>query len=646
MDKLVEQGKQELAKAELQHVLERHFRPVTGTGLPAKNPPLALGVAEEESIKPARWIIAEPKTNVQPSNEESLLPATQFSTTSIKAMDNSSLQPQPLTQWIPLYKILKPGASPEAPEMENKNPDSELAPEDSEVSSPEKPEKKPDILSLYIPNDTFVRKGIRKFIKHKNQLDIFELKEQENIPPDSQDQNKEESSFSDFMLLKPWSQPSRYLRAIRAEKSCLAAGCHGPKPNLSAEAEGPPTFDEGQLVGVISVLLPAGQTSITLLFNRIFIILAGLLSCVCAVVTFYMITQRFILQPLRALRDAAEQVTVPSDEAADTDKETKESWQEAMAITENIRTGDEFQRLAQAFHHMLERLKLAQDRLRESNRALDMRLGELEAKNLALFESNKLKSEFLANVSHELRTPLNAILGFAEIMKEQAQQREDAKTTRYASNVLESGNMLLGIINDLLDLAKIEAGKMEVRWDMCSIHDILEVLLNFTRPMIDQKQLRVTSKVESDIGLVETDPSKLQQVLFNLLSNAIKFTPEGGCIDIEAKVVTASAWMRSYPSSEMGSGSAGTELMVDEMKLVQIAIADTGPGIPEAEQENIFEKFRQLDASVTREHNGAGLGLAIVKDLMEILGGRITVQNRQAGGSVFTIQIPFKNRHH
>jgi signal transduction histidine kinase len=496
--------------------------------------------------------------------------------------------------------------------MENKNPDSELAPEDSEVSSPEKPEKKPDILSLYIPNDTFVRKGIRKFIKHKNQLDIFELKEQENIPPDSQDQNKEESSFSDFMLLKPWSQPSRYLRAIRAEKSCLAAGCHGPKPNLSAEAEGPPTFDEGQLVGVISVLLPAGQTSITLLFNRIF----------------------------------AEQVTVPSDEAADTDKETKESWQEAMAITENIRTGDEFQRLAQAFHHMLERLKLAQDRLRESNRALDMRLGELEAKNLALFESNKLKSEFLANVSHELRTPLNAILGFAEIMKEQAQQREDAKTTRYASNVLESGNMLLGIINDLLDLAKIEAGKMEVRWDMCSIHDILEVLLNFTRPMIDQKQLRVTSKVESDIGLVETDPSKLQQVLFNLLSNAIKFTPEGGCIDIEAKVVTASAWMRSYPSSEMGSGSAGTELMVDEMKLVQIAIADTGPGIPEAEQENIFEKFRQLDASVTREHNGAGLGLAIVKDLMEILGGRITVQNRQAGGSVFTIQIPFKNRHH
>ncbi len=628
MDKLVEQGKQELAKAELQHVLERHFQLLRDTRPSAKNPPLALGANEQESIMPARWVRTGANENVPPTEKDLyVLAPREMDTASIKDMDSSTLQPRPVTHWIPLYQVLK-------------------------NSPAESPETTPDLSADSISQDPFIRKGIRKFIKHKEDLEIFELKEKVSGEAGGLDPNEKQGFFSDFLVLRPSSQPSRYLRAIRMEKSCLTGGCHAPT-TAAAEGEAPPSFTEGQLVGVISVLLPAGQTSITLLFNRIFIVLAGLLSCICAVITFYLITQRFILHPMRALRDAAEQVTLPADEPADAGKDPKESWQKAMTITENIKTGDEFERLAQAFHHMLERLKIAHDRLRETNRALDMRLGEVEAKNIALFESNKLKSEFLANVSHELRTPLNAILGFAEIMKEQAQQREDAKTVRYAANVLDSGNMLLGIINDLLDLAKIEAGKMEIRWSMCSLPDILEVLLNFTRPLLEQKQLALTHTLDPSMGLIETDPGKLQQILFNLLSNAIKFTPEGGHIEIESKVITPLERIRILdsaaepisPATELSSSQKmETGIIVEnqEMKQLQISIADTGPGIPESQQETIFEKFRQLDASVTREHSGVGLGLAIVKDLLEMLGGTITVRNRATGGAIFTVQLPLQ----
>jgi len=633
MDKLVEQGKQELAKTELQHVLELHFQPPRDTRPSSPNPPLALSEAEEESIMPARWVRSEKKEHTSPAEVDLyVLAPREMDTASLKEMDLAALQPRPVTHWIPLYSLLPNGPTEPADTKADPLPDS-------------------------ISQDSFLRKGIRKFIKHKHEVEIFELKE---YPPEETaelDPNEKQGFFSDFLALRPSSQPSRYLRAIRAEKSCLTGGCHAPA--AAADAEAPPTFTEGQLVGAVSVLLPPGQTSITLLFNRIFIVLAGLLSCICAVITFYLITQRFILQPMRALRDAAEHVTLPSEEPADPGQDPKESWQKAISITQNIKTGDEYERLAQAFHHMLERLKIAHDRLRETNRALDMRLGDLEAKNVALFESNKLKSEFLANVSHELRTPLNAILGFAEIMKEQAQQRDDPKTVRYAANVLDSGHMLLGIINDLLDLAKMEAGKMEVHWARCSLPDILEVLLNFTRPLVEQKKLTLTHTLDPALGLIETDPGKLQQILFNLLSNAIKFTPEGGQIEIEAKVVFPLERMRDLadltegrnPAEPIAAGEpamspapSGISLAEAERQRLQISIADTGPGIPEEQQEIIFEKFHQLDASVTREHTGAGLGLAIVKDLLEMLGGSITVRNRRTGGSIFTVQLPIQKR--
>jgi two-component system, NarL family, sensor histidine kinase BarA len=259
-------------------------------------------------------------------------------------------------------------------------------------------------------------------------------------------------------------------------------------------------------------------------------------------------------------------------------------------------------------------LKLSADRLRSINKSLDLKLGQLAESNVALYESNRLKSEFLANVSHELRTPLNSILGFAELLKDSLTAGPESKTARYVSNILQSGKHLLDLINDLLDLAKIEAGRMEVRSEPLSLPDLFEGLGNILKPLLEQKGLTLAGEVDIQVPIMRTDPGKLQQILYNFLSNAIKFSPPGGRIVLAAKL--------------------------DETGHVRISVTDQGPGISPAQQQIIFEKFRQIDASVTRTHSGTGLGLAISKELTALLGGSIGVRSAQGAGATFWIIVP------
>jgi two-component system, NarL family, sensor histidine kinase BarA len=622
MDKLVEQGKLELAQVEVQRILERHFRPVRDPELATKNPPLALGAGEKQPIKPGHWTLVESDSTSGHTEGSPLFVVSgpQVNPTEKAGGEGDLLQARPLTKWITVpaaigvvqttvSEVEKDSSIPEAPTTPGTV---ETPPQERTAVNPVAP--------AVLTGDNFEKRGIREFLRQTQKQEIFKLYQAEpDMPGMGGSPQGNEGMLGSLHWVLPGNQSGRYLRAVRANRSCLLGGCHGASgvATVASEspAKGPPIFSEGQLVGVISVFLPTGQTNTTLIFNRIFIVAGGLLASICAVVVFYLITQRFILQPVRSLREAADQVTVPASEAKE-NPDARESWQAALNITETIKTGDEFERLAEAFHQMLARLKLAQDRLRETNRALDLKLGELQAANVALFESNRLKSEFLANVSHELRTPLNAIIGFAGIIKEQAEHGDDKKTVRYAANVLESGKLLLNIINDLLDLAKIEAGKVEVRWEKCSVLEIAEALLNFTRPLVEDKQQNVNLTVDQNIGLIETDPGKLQQILFNLLSNAIKFTPQRGRIDVEAKLI--------------------------DVEHFYLRVTDTGPGIPEKDREKIFEKFRQLDASVTREHSGTGLGLAIVKELVNILGGTIAVEGEEGKGSIFTVLLPVR----
>ncbi|MGH7177633.1 MAG: ATP-binding protein [Tepidisphaeraceae bacterium] len=383
----------------------------------------------------------------------------------------------------------------------------------------------------------------------------------------------------------------RYAEPLYTAVQCVS--CHQAVAQSRVE---PPTTRPASLLGIVSVDIPSQISNKQLLLNRIFLLTAGLLAGSLAIVIFYLITTRLILQPVRVLQETAEKVSEGD-----------------LNIRSDINTGDEFQVLSETFNTMLVNLKASSDQLRAVNKSLDMKLGQLAESNVALYESNRLKSEFLANVSHELRTPLNSILGFAELLKDQINGAEP-KAIRYIQNILSSGNNLLVLINDLLDLAKIEAGRMEVRSEQLSVSDLFEGLTSLLKPLCEAKQISIAASIAPDVPILQTDPGKLQQVLYNFLSNAIKFSPNGEKIELSAT--------RDAPES------------------VRISVTDRGPGIDPEQHATIFEKFRQLDGSVTRQHGGSGLGLAISKELAQLLGGSIGVRSAPGEGANFWIVIP------
>ncbi len=336
--------------------------------------------------------------------------------------------------------------------------------------------------------------------------------------------------------------------------------------------------------------------------NRWSILVGGSLAVVLATVVFALILTRLIFSPVRRLTDVAQRV-----ERGD------------LSIRTALQTGDEFEELSRAFDGMLAQVGKVQESLRAVNESLDLKVVELSEANVGLFESNRLKSEFLANVSHELRTPLNSIIGFADLLDELAREdpSADPKRRRYISNILTSARMLLDMINELLDMAKIEAGRMSVAIVPASVGDVLEGLETIMRPQAMARKLQLDVSVEASLPSVETDPGKLQQILYNFLSNAIKFSPEGGTIRIEAQT-----W---------GGAHAGS---------VRISVTDQGPGVPYDLQETIFEKFRQVDASHTKTHGGTGLGLAICRELAEMLGATVGLLSEPQRGSTFFVEVP------
>jgi len=385
----------------------------------------------------------------------------------------------------------------------------------------------------------------------------------------------------------------RCFRAVRVEPTCQ--GCHG------ASAPVPLQYQPGQLVGVIDMTMSGSEVSGPLLWmTRGAFVVGGVLAGLLAIVTFAIITQRLILRPVRHLRDVA-------DKATEGD----------LTVRSTIRTGDELQRLGESYNEMLAATADQHAKLRQANRALDLKLSELAEANVTLFQANKVKTEFLTNISHELRTPLNSIIGFADLLCDQ----EDERIVRYGQNISSSAKHLLNMINDLLDLAKIQAGKAQVRLDRVSVSDTCQTLAALMKPMADKKQLNLTAELADDLPIIETDAGKLQQILYNLLSNAIKFTPAGGDV-----------MLRAIAQAHHRAGKDVPE--------VAVSVTDTGPGIPESAQEQIFEKFYQADRTLTRQVEGTGLGLAIARELTNLLGGRLTLNSTPGHGAEFTLNLP------
>lgn len=392
--------------------------------------------------------------------------------------------------------------------------------------------------------------------------------------------------------LVPSASPAHQVTATTMQAS-PGAGPGITRRNVSAM----PTGSRHPLVAVVRVDMPVHVPENQLLLNRIVIVVSGLIGGALAIVVFYLITTRLILQPVRVLKNTAEKVA-----AGD------------LAIRSAISTGDEFEQLSETFNAMLTTLKNSQDQLEASNRSLDTRVGELAQSNVDLFTANRVKSEFLTNVSHELRTPLNAIIGFAELLGNNDALRNDAKLARYLENIQSSARQLLDLINDLLDLAKIEAGKVVLRQERINVPDVCESLINFMKPLAQKKGIEVTLVLDQDIPLLHTDPGRFGQILYNFLSNAVKFTPQDGKIKVSVENADA--------------------------QHVRVSVSDTGPGIAPEHHAEIFEKFHQLDASVTRQHSGTGLGLAISRELASLLKGKIELVSAVGKGATFSLVVP------
>ena len=383
---------------------------------------------------------------------------------------------------------------------------------------------------------------------------------------------------------------SDYVRLFRATEGCVS--CHNPQGSAGA-------FSLHEVVGAAFVRSRGvgGELRKMMFMNRIWTVMACVIGLTGAVVAFYWITQRVILRPIRQLRALANNVA-----------------EGTLDVRSSIDTGDEYEKLAQAFNHMLDHLQAAQEDLREANHRLDAKIIELSESNLELFKANKLKSEFLANMSHEFRTPLNAILGFAQVLREKPGLLKREKGQRYAENIITSGNRLLTMINDLLDLAKTQAGKMELHVEQASVSQICESAVSSFSLLARKKKIKIYLEVSPAVPLIVTDAGKVQQVLYNFLSNAVKFTPLRGRIDVLAS-------------------------MLDD-KTVRIAVTDTGCGIAKEDQELIFEQFRQADGSLTREAPGSGLGLAISRELAGMLAGSVGLQSEVGVGSTFWLDLP------
>lgn len=388
----------------------------------------------------------------------------------------------------------------------------------------------------------------------------------------------------------------QYYEPVFAKASCVE--CH-LKPVFPVDR---PNLKPGDLLAVIRVEIAAEDIQEAQLWNKVLLITTAIVTVFLAMLASYLIVRYVIVKPLQHLRDVSDAIRRGEiDQRAD------------------IHTGDEFEDLGGAFNRMLRQLLRQQDELQLVNQELDGTIDEMAHANMRLHEMNQLKSDFLATVSHELRTPLNSIIGFSDLLEEGAGL--DDKQKRFANNIQRSGKQLLEMINDILDLAKIESGRLEVHLSEFNIHSVIATQCDLAQPLSEQKNIDLEYDIPPGLPPMKLDRGKMIQILNNLLSNAIKFTPDGGRINIKVSR--------------------------DEQGDLRMAVIDTGVGISESEQQLVFEKFRQGTTvmpggnAMTREYSGTGLGLSIVRELCRLLGGDITLQSELGMGSEFTVHLPW-----
>jgi CheY-like chemotaxis protein/signal transduction histidine kinase/CHASE3 domain sensor protein len=308
-------------------------------------------------------------------------------------------------------------------------------------------------------------------------------------------------------------------------------------------------------------------------------------------------------------------------------EETQRQSEELQTQQEELRvSNEELEEQSRALRESQARLEMQQSDLAQSNAQLELQKAQVETaqkvlsnKNAELMSANQYKSEFLANMSHELRTPLNSSLILAKLLSENRTGNLTEEQIKFAETIYGAGNDLLNLINDILDLSKIEAGKMEVRAERIGMHGLADNLRKQFQPVADQKRLRFVNTVEGSAPPdMETDGQRMQQILKNLLSNAFKFTDAG---EVSFRVT--------------GASTAESEQVFFEVK-------DSGIGIAAENQDLVFDAFKQVEGTSSRKYGGTGLGLSISRDLARLLGGDITLTSAPGKGSIFTLTLPRK----
>ena len=277
-----------------------------------------------------------------------------------------------------------------------------------------------------------------------------------------------------------------------------------------------------------------------------------------------------------------------------------------------IKTGDELEALADQFNDMAGRLQESYAGLEHK---VEERTREVEEKSRQLEMASQHKSQFLASMSHELRTPLNAIIGLTEMMVSNAARFGTEKAAEPLRRVQRAGTHLLGLINQVLDLSKIEAGKLELSSDLVALTPLINEVIDTARSLAEQNNNRLVVESQENLGSLTVDPMRLRQILLNLLSNACKFTKQGEVTLLARKVINQGNW-------------------------IEFAVSDTGIGMTPEQQAKIFEEFTQADSSTARQYGGTGLGLAITRKLARMMGGDVTLTSEAGKGSTFTVRLP------
>ena len=365
------------------------------------------------------------------------------------------------------------------------------------------------------------------------------------------------------------------------------------------------SFEEFQAVTAKGQIAPVDQAAALERFHQstrvtgrvtvLIFVVSGLLACLLAIVV-----SRLFARGLIALKAGADAIGAGN-----------------LAYRIRVIPRDELGALAVTFNDMAESLSTARVGLTHANHELEQRQHELQTLMEAAESANSAKSQFLANMSHELRTPMNAIIGYSEMLAEDAGERGLEMFVRDLNRINTAGKQLLTLINDILDLSKIEAGRMDLYLETFDIGDMLADISTTIQPLIDKNSNQLAIDLPSGIGSMHADLTKVRQILFNLLSNASKFT-EAGVIRLLVE--------RSF-------GDDGAEW-------IQFQVRDSGIGLEPEQVTRVFDSFTQADASTTRKYGGTGLGLTITRKFCEMMGGDINVVSEAGKGAAFTVRLP------